>query len=62
MLKMNRKRIARVPFILDLLGFALLIVGGGLIRYAKDELNSIFGGIVIAIGVGLLSFSRYILR
>jgi len=51
---------ARVPFVLDLLGFALLIVGGGLIRYAKDELISVFGGIVIAIGVGLLSFARYL--
>jgi len=59
---MGRKGMARVPFILDLLGFALLIVGGGLIRYAKDELISIFGGIVIAIGVGLLSFSRYIIK
>lgn len=59
---MVKKGIARVPFILDLLGFALLIVGGGLIRYAKDELISVFGGVVIAIGVGLLSFSRYIIK
>lgn len=57
---MNKKGITRAPFILDLLGFALVVVGGGLIRYAKEELISIFGGVVIAIGVGLLSFSRYI--
>lgn len=59
---MTKKGIARVPFILDFLGFALVVVGGGLIRYAREELISIFGGVVIAIGVGLLSFSRYIIK
>ncbi len=59
---MNKKGAFHLPVILDLLGFALLVVGGGMIRYAKDELISIFGGIVIAIGVGLLSFSRYIIK
>ncbi|MBI2669097.1 hypothetical protein HYX14_04615 [Candidatus Woesearchaeota archaeon] len=59
---MNKKGAINLAVILDLLGFALLIVGGGMIRYAKDELISIFGGVVIAIGVGLLSFSRYITK
>ncbi len=59
---MNKKGVINLGVILDLLGFALLIVGGGMIRYTKDELISIFGGIVIAIGVGLLSFSRYITK
>lgn len=59
---MNKKGTLHLPVILDLLGFALLVVGGGMIRYAKDEFISIFGGIVIAIGVGLLSFSRYIIK
>ena len=51
-----------MSLILDFLGFALLILGGAMIRYAKDEVISIFGGIVIAIGVGLVSFSRYLLK
>lgn len=57
---MDNKGMLKLPFIMDLLGFALLIVGGAIIRFAKDEVSSIFGGIVIAIGVALLSFSRYI--
>ena len=57
---MTVKGVARTALILDFLGFMLLIVGGGLIRYATDEVSSIFGGIVIAISVGLLSLSRYI--
>ncbi|HLC71011.1 MAG TPA: hypothetical protein VJI32_03335 [Candidatus Nanoarchaeia archaeon] len=59
---MAKKGIAKVPFVLDLLGFVLLLVGGGMIRYAKDEIISIFGGMVMAVGVGLLSLSRYILK
>ncbi len=59
---MDKKGAMNLAVILDLLGFALLIVGGGMIRYAKDELISIFGGVIIAIGVGLLSFSRYIIK
>lgn len=57
-----RKGNIKINLILDILGFTLLIVGGAIIRFAKDEVFSILGGIVIAIAVGLLSISRYIIK
>jgi len=52
----------KINLILNILGFALLIVGGVIIRFAKDEIFSILGGIVIAIAVGLISISRYMAK
>ena len=57
-----RKGHVKISFILDVLGFISLIVGGAIVRFAKDEIVSILGGIVIAIGVGLLSISRYVAK
>lgn len=45
---------------LDIIGFALLFLGAGLIRYTKDEVTSILGGFVLAGGVTLLSLTRLI--
>ena len=45
---------------LDVIGFALLLLGAGLIRYTKDEVTSILGGFVLAGGVTLLSLTRLI--
>ncbi len=45
---------------LDVIGFALLLLGAVLIRYAKDEITSILGGFVLAGGVTLLSLTRLI--
>ena len=47
---------------LDIIGFFLLLVGAGMIRYAKDELISILGGFVMAGGVTLLSITRLIAK
>lgn len=43
---------------LDIIGFALLFVGGALIRFSKEEVLSILGGFVLAGGVAVLSLSR----
>lgn len=45
---------------LDVIGFVLLLLGAGLIRYTKDEVTSILGGFVLAGGVTLLSLTRLI--
>ncbi|MDP3640607.1 MAG: hypothetical protein Q8R53_05425 [Nanoarchaeota archaeon] len=50
------------PFIfaLDVVGFALIFVGVGLIRYARAEVISILGGFVMAGGVAVLSLTRWV--
>lgn len=45
---------------LDVIGFILLFVGAGLIRFSKDEVISILGGFVLAGGVTILSITRLI--
>ncbi len=45
---------------LDIVGFVLIFVGAGLIRYSVNDINSILGGFVIAAGVTLLSLTRLI--
>jgi len=45
---------------LDIIGFALLFVGGLLIRFSKDDIFSIIGGFVLAGGVAVLSLTRLI--
>lgn len=53
-------RINTLILSLDVIGFALLLLGAGLIRYTKDEVTSILGGFVLAGGVTLLSLTRLI--
>jgi len=45
---------------LDVLGFILLFIGAGIIRFAKDEVISILGGFVLAAAVAVLSITRAI--
>lgn len=45
---------------LDIIGFCLLIVGAGLLRFAKDEIIAVLGGFVLAGGVTVLSLTRLI--
>ncbi len=45
---------------LDVVGFTLVFLGAGLIRYARDEIISILGGFVMAGGVTLISLTRMI--
>lgn len=47
---------------LDIIGFCLLAVGAGLIRFAKDEVITILGGFVLAGGVTILSLTRLLNR
>lgn len=44
---------------MDIVGFALLILGGIMLRYGKDEFTAISGGFVIAGGMTIISLSRY---
>lgn len=46
--------------LIDIIGFILIIGGSLLVRFNPDERVSIIGGILVAIGVGLLSLSRTI--
>lgn len=45
---------------LDVIGFAILFVGAGLVRYSTSEIISILGGFVLAGGVTLLTLARLI--
>jgi len=44
----------------DILGFATIFLGSVLIRFSKDEVTPIIGGLVMAIGVAVLGVSRLI--
>lgn len=56
----NKGKLNSFILVLDIVGFVLVLVGAGLIRYAKEEIISILGGFVIAGGVTLLSITRLI--
>jgi hypothetical protein len=45
---------------LDLIGFTIILIGAGLIRYSLSEVISILGGFVMAGGVTLLTLTRII--
>ena len=45
---------------LDIIGFAILLIGAALIRFSKDEITSIIGGFVLAGAVAILSITRLI--
>ncbi len=55
----SKKRNAAV-FVLDFIGFGLIFLGAVMTRYAKEEVVSISGGIIVAIGLALLAISRYV--
>ncbi len=57
---MDKKANSKLLFALDVIGFILVLVGAGLVRYSRDEVTSILGGFVIAGGVTLLSITRLI--
>ena len=57
---MTKKGKSNLIIGLDIIGFALLFIGGALIRYSKDEIFSIIGGFVLAGGVAVLSLTRLI--
>lgn len=45
---------------LDVIGFAFVFLGSGLIRFAREEITSILGGFVLAGGVTLLTITRLV--
>jgi F0F1-type ATP synthase assembly protein I len=44
---------------MDVIGFSLLFIGAGLIRFAKDEPVAIAGGVVLAVGASVLGITRW---
>jgi hypothetical protein len=56
----KKVRVSTLLISLDVIGFLLVFVGAGLIRFAKDELISILGGFVLAGGVAVISLTRFI--
>ncbi len=58
---MSKKAEAKLLIIaMDIVAFALLLTGGALIRFSKDEVLSIIGGFVLAGAVAILSLTRLI--
>ncbi len=56
---MDKKgRANTTKIVLTFLGFILVAGGSYLARFNAEERVSILGGIIVAIGVGLLSFAR----
>lgn len=51
-------KISTIIIAMDVIGFTLLFVGAGLIRYAKDEITSVLGGFVLAGAVTIISLTR----
>lgn len=56
----KKAKIPSLVIALDIVGFALLLIGGAMIRFAKDEVFSIIGGFVLAGGVAVLSLTRMV--
>ena len=54
----SKKGRISVILALDVIGFFVLLVGAGLVRYGRDEVIAILGGFVMACGVAVLSVSR----
>ncbi len=59
---MNGKKGNTSIIIIDVMAFFLMAVGAGLVRYAQNEVVSISGGVIVAIGLALLSISRYLIK
>lgn len=60
MVNLNKKGASSLIIVLGIVGFGLVILGGALVRYSKDEVISILGGLVMAAGVTTLSISRLV--
>ena len=54
------KRGSSALIALDIIGFGLLFIGAIIVRYAKDEVLSISGSVIVAIGLALLAIARYV--
>ena len=56
----KRASITNLLITLDVVGFAFIFLGAGLIRFSRDEVTGILGGFVLAGGVTLLSITRMV--
>jgi hypothetical protein len=60
----NSKEAGLTAFIVtvDVIGFSLLFIGAGVIRFAKDEPVAIAGGLVLAVGASVLGLTRWMVK
>ena len=56
--KSGELHIAKI--LLDVFGFLMVLGGALIVRFSVNEAMSIVGGIVVTIGVALLSFARLV--
>ena len=57
---LNKKALSPIVIAMDVIGFALILLGAGMIRFAKDEILAILGGFVLAGGVAVLGITRFL--
>ena len=57
---LNKKALSPIVIAMDVIGFALILLGAGMIRLAKDEILAILGGFVLAGGVAVLGITRFL--
>ena len=57
---LNKKGLSPIIIAMDVIGFALILLGAGMIRFAKDEILAILGGFVLAGGVAVLGITRFL--
>jgi len=62
-MKISKKgRLNALIISMDVIGFSLLLIGAGLIRFAKDEPVAIAGGAVLAVGASVLGLTRWMAK
>jgi len=62
-MKISKKgRLNALIISMDVIGFSLLLIGAGLIRFAKDEPVAIAGGAVLAVGASILGLTRWMAK
>jgi hypothetical protein len=54
----KKANLKKLILAMDVIGFIIIFIGAGLIRYSKDEIISILGGFVLAGGVAILGLTR----
>lgn len=59
---MAKQKMSALNLALDIIGFALVVAGATLLRYASHELLSILAGAIVAVGLTILSASRYFIK
>lgn len=47
---------------IDIIGFLVVVVGAGIVRFAKDDIFGIVGGLVVGLGLAILGISRVVAK